>query len=130
MRIPNKLVINNLIKNKKQTFTTLISISLACILLFSIGIAFSTFKNNNIIESIAYSGTHHVQFNDIAYKDNYEYLNNDSNIKEIKVFQNYGSIFTNENDEHITLITTLEDLAPYFHLLAGDIPKHDKANHA
>ncbi len=126
MRIPNKLVINNLIKNKKQTFTTLISISLACILLFSIGIAFSTFKNNNIKESIAYRGTYHVQFNDIAYKDNYEYLNNDSNIKDIKVFQNHSSIFTNESDEHITLITTPEDLTPYFHLLAGNIPKHDK----
>lgn len=84
MKILNKLTYRYLNLNKRKCITTLVSIILITVLLFSVGIFVSTIRKTLYDSIVNENGTKHVLFRDISY-DNYGILNNNENIKSIEI---------------------------------------------
>ena len=70
MKILNKLTYRYLNLNKRKCITTLVSIILITVLLFSVGIFVSTIRKTLYDSIVNENGTKHVLFRDISY-DNY-----------------------------------------------------------
>ncbi len=60
MKIMSKLTLKELFKNKKNFILCFISVLLSCILLFSVGLAFSTIRQNKINNIIDLYGDYHL----------------------------------------------------------------------
>ena len=60
MNIMTKLTLKEMLKNKKNFILCLISVLLSCILLFSVGLAISTIRQNAINSVIDLYGSHHA----------------------------------------------------------------------
>ena len=84
MKILSKLTYDYLKLNKKKCITTIISIILITVLLFSVGIFVSTIRKAALDSVILEDGTKHIVFSDQDYS-NYSILNRDKNIKSIEV---------------------------------------------
>lgn len=85
MKIMTKLTLKELFKNKKNFILCFISVLLSCILLFSIGLAVSTFRQNQINNLIDTYGDYHA----IIYNTNI----NDKNKLSDERIEKYFYIF-------------------------------------
>ena len=86
MKIMSKLTIKNLFKNKKNFILCFISVLLSCILLFSVGLAVSTIRQNQINSTIDLYGDYHA----IIYNttlDKKSLLDNSHVLKYYYIFQ-------------------------------------------
>ena len=118
MKILNKLTYRYLNLNKRKCITTLVSIILITVLLFSVGIFVSTIRKTLYDSIVNENGTKHVIFRDISY-DNYGILNNNENIKSIEITCLIDII----NDE--LYITSIDDtLWDSISISKGSIPNN------
>ena len=93
MKIMSKLTIKNLFKNKKNFILCFISVLLSCILLFSVGLAVSTVRQNQINSTIDLYGDYHA----IIYNTNIsekEKLNDERVLKYFYIFQIKDSLYS------------------------------------
>ena len=93
MKIMAKLTIKNLFKNKKNFVLCFISVLLSCILLFSVGLAVSTIRQNQINSTIDLYGDYHA----IIYNTNIsekEKLNDERVLKYFYIFQIKDSLYS------------------------------------
>lgn len=133
MKLMNKLIIDNLKMNKKRTRTTVISIVLSCMLLFSLTIAFSSYEHADIQSTIETSGSYHVQYRNLDYKSTYDYLKKDADVEsidvleELKKLQVYETNMYGEEEKVDASIMSFEkDLSKYLTLYDGSFPQNDK----
>ncbi len=93
MKIMSKLTIKNLFKNKKNFILCFISVLLSCILLFSVGLAVSTVRQNQINSTIDLYGDYHA----IIYNTNIsekEKLNDERVLKYFYIFQIKDNLYS------------------------------------
>lgn len=93
MRIMAKLTIKNLFKNKKNFVLCFISVLLSCILLFSVGLAVSTIRQNQINSTIDLYGDYHaIIYNTTLDKESL--LDNSHVLKYYYIFQVDGKLYS------------------------------------
>ena len=93
MRIMAKLTIKNLFKNKKNFVLCFISVLLSCILLFSVGLAVSTIRQNQIDSTIDLYGDYHaIIYNTTLDKESL--LDNSHVLKYYYIFQVDGKLYS------------------------------------
>ena len=93
MRIMAKLTIKNLFKNKKNFVLCFISVLLSCILLFSVGLAVSTIRQNQINSTIDLYGDYHaIIYNTTLDKESL--LDNSHVLKYYYIFQVDGELYS------------------------------------
>ncbi len=93
MQIMAKLTIKNLFKNKKNFILCFISVLLSCILLFSVGLAISTMRQNQINSTIDLYGDYHA----IIYNttlDKKSLLDNSHVLKYYYIFQIEDNLYS------------------------------------
>ncbi len=93
MKTMSKLTIKNLFKNKKNFILCFISVLLSCILLFSVGLAVSTIRQNQINSTIELYGDYHA----IIYNTNInekDILNDERVLKYFYIFQIKGNLYS------------------------------------
>ena len=97
MKIMSKLTIKNLFRNKKNFILCFISVLLSCILLFSVGLAVSTFRQNQINNLIDNYGDYHA----IIYNTNINEknkLNDERVLKYFYIFQIKDNLYGISDD--------------------------------
>ncbi len=102
MQIMAKLTIKNLFKNKKNFILCFISVLLSCILLFSVGLAVSTFKQNQINNLIDTYGDYHA----IIYNTNInkkDKLNDERILKYFYIFQIKDNLYSISDDFNLDI---------------------------
>ena len=102
MQIMAKLTIKNLFKNKKNFILCFISVLLSCILLFSVGLAVSTFKQNQINNLIDTYGDYHA----IIYNTNInkkDILNDERVLKYFYIFQIKDNLYSISDDFNLDI---------------------------
>ena len=117
MKILNKLTYDYLKLNKKKCITTIISIILITVLLFSVGIFVSTIRKAALDSVILEDGTNHIVFSDQDYS-NYSILNRDKNIKSIEVTSVIDVI------DDLSIISIDDTLWDSISILKGRIPNN------
>ena len=100
MKIMSKLTIKNLFRNKKNFILCFISVLLSCILLFSVGLAVSTFRQNQINNLIDNYGDYHA----IIYNTN---INEKNKLNDERVLKRHRIVYKKESvkfeiDEYAT----------------------------
>lgn len=75
----SKLTKRHILKNKKRTLVTVIAITLTSMLLFSLGFAYGTFRENQIVATKRGQGDHDARINKIEYQK-HDILDSDSRI--------------------------------------------------
>ncbi len=97
-----KFVIRYLKKNKTRTFSTILSIALASLLLFSVGFAFSTVRERNMQEIVTSTGDWDVHFRGIS-REKESVFYRDSIKKVIRWNENFDSWDCPIEEEEISI---------------------------
>lgn len=114
MKIINNIVLKSLIKNKKRTLVSIISVTLASILLFTIGFIFGTYRENRIKNIIDSNGSF-----DVVYKNVTNTLNNDL----IKEYEYNFKVYDAYIDVNNIIIYSMSDNFK-INILSGYLPEN------
>lgn len=128
MKVLNRLVSSNLKKNKKRSLASIVSITMTCVLIFSVSIVFSTIEHRNVEEASEIYGTYHVRFRNLEYLKTYDYFANDKDIAEIVTLQELNTFFYENslNPFTVSFKSFVGDLSKYVNLIKGNYPKNEK----
>ncbi|HHT38170.1 MAG TPA: FtsX-like permease family protein [Mollicutes bacterium] len=119
--------IKNLKQNKKRTIVTFIGIGLSCSLLFGVGLFASTYHNNMVIDTIKYSGSHHIKYKNID-KTKIDIIKNNNDVLEVITEINELTGTINDDKYHTTINVTSLDVKYHdiVDLIQGEMPKNTK----
>lgn len=88
IKVLNKIILRNLVKNKKRTLSILLGIVIVNVAIFSILLLLSSYQQY-LIKSVRRTDNWDTKISNITYKD-YKQLNNLNQIKEISKTHNMG----------------------------------------
>ena len=116
MKILNQLTLQHMKKNKKRTIVAIIGVMLSSTLLFGVGLAISTARDNAIRDTIASNGSQHITLKNYPY-DQLQKLEARNDI----VITNYYQALYESNSHVIKLLSypSYKDV----HLVDGSYPK-------
>ncbi|MEG0021462.1 MAG: FtsX-like permease family protein [Bacilli bacterium] len=124
MNILNKLTVKHLKMNKKRTIVTIIGIVLSTSLMVGIGLLLSSTREMMIEDAISNFGSQHIEIKDLK-KEQISMIQNNANIKEIKIKEYYGYAKINEkiNDAYFKIYGANEKFFNSLKLEKGRFPK-------
>ena len=102
MKTMFKLTIKNLFKNKKNFILCFISVLLSCILLFSVGLAVSTIRQNQINSTIGLYGDYHAIIYNTTVEEK-DILNDERVLKYFYIFQIKNNLYSISDDFNLDL---------------------------
>ncbi len=102
MKTMSKLTIKNLFKNKKNFILCFISVLLSCILLFSVGLAVSTIRQNQINSTIELYGDYHAIIYNTTVEEK-DILNDERVLKYFYIFQIKDNLYSISDDFNLDL---------------------------
>lgn len=91
MRFLNELTIKNLLSNKKRTIATILGIMLSTFLVVSVGVFFSSVKENYIKSTIESNGDYHAKISSIT-KEEMDAIKEKEFISDYKIFYSSSEV--------------------------------------
>lgn len=119
MKILNQLTLQHMKKNKKRTIVTIIGVMLSSTLLFGVGLAISTARDNAIRDTIASSGSQHITLKNYPY----DQLHKLETRKDIVITNYYQTLYNMESDSYETIKLFAYPSYDDVHLVDGTYPK-------
>ncbi len=126
MKVLYQFTRKNLLKNKHRTLVTIVGVILVTILMFGIGLGFSTLRETMIDNEYRNVGRYHVLYNDITYHD-YKTILEDQNV-ELAEYSKEKEFITIENGIRSLSIQLFDRNSyelTYFELLKGNYPSNE-----
>lgn len=94
MKFINEFTIKNLLSNKRRTIATIIGIALSTFLMISVGVFFSSIKENYIKSTIESNGDYHVRIDSIT-KEQIDKIKEKDFISDYKIFYSTSEVKNN-----------------------------------
>lgn len=120
--------IKNLQANKKRTLVTIIGIVLSCILLFSVGLFFSTYREYLIKEVKSQVGNYHIEYQNIPYSK-LDIINEDYNVDHALIKIRHilnGKIANDEYHINIEVCSLNTNYNQFLNIIYGTVPKNSE----
>ena len=126
MKILYKFTLRNLLKNKKRTIVTIVGTVLAVTLLFVVGLVSSSIRDNEIRNTIEYSGDHHVMIDNQDMNDDVKKaIDNNSKIDHYLTIETVDTIVDEENEAEYKILSASFDYSDNFVLTEGKLPTNN-----
>lgn len=126
MKILYKFTLRNLLKNKKRTIVTIVGTVLAVMLLFVVGLVSSSIRDNEIRNTIEYSGDHHVMIDNPDMNDAVKKtLDNNSKIDHYLTIETVDTIIDEECETEYEVLSASFDYSDNFVLIEGKLPTNN-----
>ncbi len=125
MKVLYQFTKRNLVQNKHRTIVTIIGVVLISILMFGIGLGFSTLRESMIIDEYRNVGKHHVLYTNVPYQS-YKTIIKDKNVDIAEYSKSIDfAYFSNGKYEFsIQIFDRNSYELNYFNLLSGNYPKN------